>query len=366
MPSNMRSWPITGHLSDSAGNVLRNSQIVIKIITPGSSQVVATAKTDNEGYFYTPPLSNGVYYIYESGIFISQLIHRPNTNAIQCYKASSENYPASSIQSFNYLRTLSPSSIQKFKLYLQIESDDVDTSVYGNSYPIYDVNLYDISESWSSDLHWMSSFFNFGTDSRITTTRFDVEYFAPITSVDKTYKRMRWAGVPGIRFYQDSNLLIPLDFFSMVPTLPRFVQRPTSGDLSGVTVYGDPVANQLRIQGSIQMNQNYELFYNALSYGDLVKMMVGTTSISQAAWYGILVDRGSGVLTFEKWLSSRISNASPAGGWNVYKLFQYDGMFQGISSIDSLIPERFTVTENTESQNSLSELYNYSGSSSLS
>ena len=61
MASNLRSKPLTGHITDSSGNVIRNTSIIIKD-TYGNT--VDTIPTNDEGYFVSSPLPNGVYNIF--------------------------------------------------------------------------------------------------------------------------------------------------------------------------------------------------------------------------------------------------------------------------------------------------------------
>ena len=90
MSSNLRSKPIEGHVTDSAGNVLRNSQIIIKQATPSGSITMGSVQSDDDGYFQSKPLPNGLYDIYESGIVISRIVHTADRNSIQCFKPGTQ------------------------------------------------------------------------------------------------------------------------------------------------------------------------------------------------------------------------------------------------------------------------------------
>ena len=91
MPSNLRSKPIEGYVADSAGNVLRNSQILIKEAAPYGSNIRDSITSDDDGYFKSKPLPSGSYDIYESGIIVAKTIHNPDKVDIQCYKAHTDN-----------------------------------------------------------------------------------------------------------------------------------------------------------------------------------------------------------------------------------------------------------------------------------
>lgn len=220
MSSNLRAKAIQGHVADSAGNVLRNSQIIIKQSAPLGSITIDRVISDDDGYFKTSPLPNGIYDIYESGVNIARIIHTADRNAIQCFKPNRDNYDISLVEDFVTLKDLN--ELNGFKYFLQIEQEEVDVSVLGSSFPIYNFDIIGTVDP-TNELYNMADFFNFTPASRITTTRFDIEYFAPLTELSNNYKRIRWAGVPGLRLSEDSKLVVPLDYFSIVASLPKFV-----------------------------------------------------------------------------------------------------------------------------------------------
>lgn len=371
MPSNLRAKPIQGHLTDSAGNVIRNSLVTVKIMTPSGAQVVATAKANDDGYFITSPLTSGSYFIYESGILVSQIIHTAAPETIQPFKASVDNYLSVQVKSFNSL--LSTNELAKFKMFIQIESDDIETVLYGNSFQIYDVAIdYSgalVPESFS-DLYELAKFFQLSSSSRITTTRFDVEYFAPITAVEKAYKRIRWAGVPAIRFKETSKLVIPIDYFSLVPGLPKKVSHNgivfdnIPGDYVKVVEISE---THMVIQATSVDNEYFSEIYSSMAYGDIARIVthLDTNPLTSRTWYGILSDRPDPntdlKLYFELLPSSRFVSAEDINTNHlVDTISHFDGMFSGLQSMDSLIPERFTVVENVYAQDGSRELYNYS------
>ena len=72
MASNIRAKSIEGYVTDSAGNIIRNSQIIIKQSTPSDSFNIDTVSSDDSGYFASRPIQSGTYEIYESGILVSR------------------------------------------------------------------------------------------------------------------------------------------------------------------------------------------------------------------------------------------------------------------------------------------------------
>jgi uncharacterized protein YodC (DUF2158 family) len=358
MPANLRAKPIEGHITDSAGNVIRNGVVTVKINTAVSTQVVATTKSNDEGYFITTPLPCGTYLIYESGILISKIVHPAVSSAIQCCRASTEEYYSQDTGTFESLLL---GTITNFKSFIQIEPVDFDPILYGSSYPLYNSAISTDATVTHDDLYWMAKFFNLRTDSRITTTRFDVEYYAPMTSTENNYKRIRWAGIPAIRFKSDSRLVLPLDYFSIVPSLPRLSSNDgkvfESGDEVSVSLSGDNIiVSGVSTSGGVFIN-----FYNSVAYGDIIKVI----TVTPKTWYGILVSRtisgGYGQMKLYPWPSSRFTSTTLTEGEEVARMFQYDGMFQGIQYIDQVAFERFSVVENVEAQNNNTELYNYAG-----
>lgn len=368
MPSNLRSKPIEGHITDSAGNVIRNSLITIKTPTPSGNYSVDTIKSDDEGYFVSKPLPNGSYDLYESGIAVARIIHRPDIT-IQPYKADKENYFIKDIFAFSDL--LKKGQLNKFKVFLQIESNEIDVSTYGNTYPLMNFIYSSNSLGVESDLYYMSKFYNIAnqsisgesrSDGRFTTTRFDVEYFSPLTSMSTTYKRIRWAGIPAIRFKKDSKLIVPLDYFSIVATIPKFISNnELDFTTETVNLYLDESDNIIKVSGS-GTYAPYNEFFGKVFVGDIVKL----NSFSENTWYGIVLKKeiknSVNIIHFEKWKSSRFTSGSyePSSTYkNINIMYLYDGMFNGLSLIDQLTLERFYITENINYQDSNSELYSY-------
>lgn len=363
MASNLRAKPIEGHVTDSAGNVLRNSQIIVKQVNPSGSFPVDTVNSDDNGYFITKPVPSGQYDIYESGIIVAKTIHSSDKNSIQCFKAHSDNYNIENIGNFDTLA--SEGRLSNFELFIQIESSEIDTEQYGSIFPIYDFQISSetpvIIGDAERELWHLAQFFEFGVDSRITTTRFDIEYFSPLTALSNTYQRIRWAGVPAIRFSPDSKLVVPLDYFSIVPNLPRMIS-PEDSDFTvpGVSVTGS--GNNISVASSVS---TFKDAVDRMKVGDILKLIVEEVDEDPEIWYGVITSRtrppyGSYTIALEKLRSSRfLSTDLSSGVFYVSRILTYDGMFKGIADINEEVNERFTVTENIYAQDDITELYNY-------
>jgi len=371
MSSNLRSKPIEGHVTDSAGNVLRNSQIIIKQAAPSGSITMGSVMSDDDGYFQSKPLPNGLYDIYESGISIARIVHTADRNSIQCFKPAVDNYDISLIGNFVSLAEADNPILNSFKWFLQIEPEELDVSVYGSTFPIYNINISGITDV-NNEYYNMAQFFNLTVDSRITTTRFDIEYFAPLTALSNFYKRIRWAGVPGIRFNKDSKLIVPLDYFSIVASLPKITTNYLIGDSVSIVEGSAEKLVNFYATGS----NDFTNHVNNMMIGDVVKLTVkgdnvGGDPIGPFYHYGIIVhvDRASPLtVTLEKWLSSRfLTDLDLDDVYDAYieKIESFDGIFQGISDINDEINERFTLVENINAQDYIPELYNYNNQGQL-
>jgi hypothetical protein len=349
MASNLRSKPIQGYVTDSAGNILRNAQIVIKSQNPLGTVIVDSIKTDDNGYYISNPIPDGIYDVYESGIRVARISHVSDKSKIQCYKPSKENYPFRDVPIFSSLVTAR--TLNDFKFYIQIEPDFVDTFQLGNSFPLYDYDMSNMVDD-GNDISNIAKFFSLSTDSRITTTRFDVEYYSPITSVNTQYKRIRWSGVPGIRFYKNSKIVVPIDYYSITPSLPKFYIA--ASQVSGIT-FGSSSTSDIVDLSVVGNSFCVESMIPKTSIGDIIKIeMVGGV-----VWYGIVLSASDQSIALERWRSSRYLSTTDLTG-AISKVFLYDGIFQNISDINDTNNERFTVVENIYAQDDSSELYNYS------
>jgi len=359
MASNIRAKSIEGYVTDSAGNILRNSQIIIKQSTPSGSFNIEAINSDDSGYFSSKPIPSGTYEIYESGILVSRIIHTANPNSIQCFKSSQDNYNIEDIENFDVLADAK--TLNSFEYFIQIESPSVNVERYGSSFPIYN---YDISVNPtagdSNDNFWdLAQFFGLDSNSRITTTRFDIEYYAPLTALSTTYQRVRWSGVPAIRFRPDTKLVIPLDYYSIVLNHPRNIY-PTSSDIT-------PSLTTIEIASSASgyaLSKVQSDIIDVIKKGDIIKIK----NVKDAApnniefFYGIITDYGETTIELEQLRSSRFVSTTETitTGYSITRVYLYDGMFRGITSINEEVNEKFTVVENVYTQDNAIELYNYS------
>jgi hypothetical protein len=353
LSSNLRAAPIEGFICDSAGNIIRNATITIRDNAPGGSNVIDTIFSDDNGYFISNPLKNGIYDIYESGVKTSRTIHIPSMNNFQCWAATPDNIP-DNLPSYIQMDASSENDINKYRYYIQIENDDVDIQHFGHIFPIYDVNINSLSNT-----NWSKFYFFHGmtSDSRITTTRFDVEFFNPLTIYSNSYKRTRWVGVPAIRFSATSKLVIPLDFYSI------HLNRLNSHTIFGLNI-NYSVNVDLETVTIIDTNNNDDGFIalaNALVIGDIVKLKFTTNQV----FYGIFTSGTVNTLIFKKIRNSNyisidmqtLQNSQNTA--HVATVDKYDGFFNGITNIGVSINEKFTIVENIYAQDIDDELYNY-------
>lgn len=366
MPSNLRSKPIEGHVTDSAGNVLRNSEITIKSATPTGVFPMDTVHADDDGYFRSKPLPSGQYDIYESGIRVAKTIHVANQNPVQCFRAHTDNYDASGIG--NFLGLAEAHTLQEFYWFLQIEPDIVDVPVYGSSFPIYERDIKtDPGGSADNTLYNLAEFLGLSANSRITTTRFDIEYYAPITVLASQYRRVRWSGVPAIRFFPDSKLVVPLDLYSVTPNLPKLIAPVTSDFPDADILFTEDPSNVASVTDDTGNNDDFETFLGLLTIGDIVKVVLqekGEGVNTQKAWYGV-VNSTNNLLVAEEWKSSRFPSdvrSIPDTDYFVARMEAFDGLFNGITNINEEVNERFTVVENVSAQDNSTELYTYNNS----
>lgn len=361
MSSNLRAKPIEGNVTDSAGNVLRDAVIVIKEVTPRGSNTIDSTKSDDEGYFITKPIQTGIYDVYESGILVARQIHAPNQHIVQAYAAADTNTP-DNLMPFHQASYDSQYDINKYRYYLQIEPESTDIKTYGHTYPIYDPNIIE------DDLVDVVAFHELGEGvdaiTRLTNTRFDIEYFAPLTEVATEYRKVRWVGVPAIRFNEDARLVVPLDYYSV------HLREP----ISKYTLSGSNVTARTGSYGSDEVVEIFddlesEEFVNLteqLNKGDILKVSFSEAGVT---FYGIYVDfyyEGSPssykVLRFKKWKSSNFISSvlTNDSTYAVTEASRYNAMFSGLANITVSANEKFSVTENTVAQNGIGELYNYS------
>ena len=371
MSSNLRAAPIEAFVTDSAGNIIRNAAITIRDNAPGGSNIIDSVTSDDSGYFITSPLKNGVYDIYESGVKTSRTIHTPSLHNNQVWLATADNIP-DNLPSFLQMDETVENDINKFRYYIQIENDNVDIQRYGHIFPIYDKDLTSIHDGWGSFV----DFHNLKSDSRVTTTRFDVEFFNPITSSDTLYRRIRWVGIPAISFSIGSKLVLPLDYYSM-----KLNRLNKDSEFSGENVlFQANDSLDLITVYSPTLDAEFIKLLDTITVGDVVKFsfntIVSPTTPPPAEvfqFYGIFVKESSEyldnqdnrglvfkVLRNSNYISTEIGHLKD----NQDNLFvtegrRYDGFFNGITNIGVSINEKFTAVENIYAQGVDGELYNY-------
>ena len=362
MLSNLRSLPIEGHITDSAGNVLRNAQVIIKQQTPLGSSIIDTIKADDSGYFISSPIPNGSYDIYESGIKISRIIHDTCNQGIQCFQANRENYNPSIVGNFSELA--SAYNLNSYKSFIQIEPSNLNTAQLGNIFPLYEKDISfdpEVGSTLKNEIYEITKFFKLTTDSRITISRFDIEYFLPLTATSTIYKRIKWAGLPGIRFYKDSKLVLPLDYFSIVANNPKTITPADNGFSSGVITSAIDFNLGTGYIADTVSSGELTTLTETLFVGDILKIRYKKDT-SFFVWYGVVVGvdySDKKIIYLEKWKSDRfVSTVSDTTSY-INKIFAFDGMISNLMDINQEVNQLFTVTENFSAQNGESELYTY-------
>ncbi len=350
MASNLRAKSISGHVTDGAGNVIRNSQITIRSLTPTGDVVVDSVVTNDDGYFSSSPLPSGEYVIYDSGVMVSTTIHIADASAIPAYGTDIKD---TGVATGDFDSLVESGDINSFTTYIQIEPSSTNTVRYGSTFPIYDVDLKSLT---IGDYFNMADFLNMSSDSRITTTRFDIEYYSPITEASKQYRRIRWSGVPAIRYSGESRLVVPLDYYSIVPTLPKRVVG--SSDASGQSQF-----EILSVTGTSDTIVVTSPGSSIARKGDIVKLEFPIDEIGTLSyWYGINIGVSGSIMTLKRWRSSRVADIMDMNvqdGQKYVKLYVYDGMFSGLSIVKDTANEYITVVENVHAQDAIEETYKY-------
>lgn len=337
MATNLRSRPIEGYITDSAGSVLRNVDVVIKEDAPFSgSIVIASAKSDDDGYFITTPIRNGVYDIYESGVRIIRQYHSTNPTLIQCYKPNSNNIPTDIVPFVNFVGASAAGDINDYRYYLQIEPETIDVSSYGHTFPLWETNS--IIGTDFENIGEIHS--GFGASSKLTHSRFDVEFIIADS------KRIRWSGVPGVSFGDEQKIVLPLDYMSITPNHHHYYEAGIAGSISNITA------------------DNYEVTLStaavtAIAEGDIVKLTMNDSPVP-FIFYGIVYRKFSSTVVYvTKWKSTN-GMSNDLVSTTVDKCHVYNGFSANIESLNETVKERFSVQENLYAQNSITELYSYS------
>ena len=234
----VRSKPITGYVLDSAGNVIRYGVVEIK---NKHGVLIDTVNCDSSGYFETRPLPTGDYYVFNNSVLVSDVLHRPD-NTIECFRSLDTEKP-----------NFTNDDLTKYITYIQIEPNTRNVKVDGSLFPIYDMQFKDSQVQEFSDF---ADKYGMTEESRITSTRFDVEYYT-------NGKLLRFTNIPAIRYTNTSRLVIPLDYSSISRRLPillsgsQVTEVSTTdavivlGNISGTVKRGDIVMIQGQAEGDI-------------------------------------------------------------------------------------------------------------------
>lgn len=370
MPINLRGLPIQGILADAAGNIIRNATVTIKEDAPNGTFVVDSATSDNNGYFITAPIKNGTYDIYESGAKIMRVYHSAQPTQLQPFSPSSVNVPASLATFASY--AVAPGSgddINKFKIYLQMEPEsNNDVPRYGNAFPLWNVNP---SNGLSG--HPFEKMKNVHTGingaSLLTHTRFDVEYYTPMTRgvSMSSHRRLRWRGIPGLIFQTMGKIVLGLDYYGIIPKNSGLKINTTDGGGTAVVNASrntvDASSKTMKLDISSTLDPNVSSFLASLGVGDIVMVKFANGKMFWGIYY---YQEISGVPTNHvqlniKWWASSNNSHSVQGVQScldidlassaVQSMTVYQGMYNGIEALNQSVGERFFVVENVEAQN---------------
>jgi hypothetical protein len=365
MATNLRSRPIEGYITDNAGNVLRNTDVIIKEDSPSASYLVDTARSDDDGYFITKPIKNGLYDVYESGIRIYRIYHSTQPTSLQCYAPGVNNIPTGLPQFADYVNAAIPTlDINNFRTYIQIEPETLDIPLYGHQFPIWNIDpTVDLVGHPFEHLNAIHPEITTSNESKLTHTRFDIEFFLPLFSQNPVHRRIRWAGVPGIMIYKDAKLVLPLDYYSMIP---NHVSAYTNTNITWNVYNAD---NSL-----IEINGVSNTFYDAVSVGNILEVKFTSVTPVYRAWFILYYKASTGSKLYGRlWKSANTSHTIQGitdlsdivyTAGNVTKITSYQGVFSGIQNITQSTSEYFTVTENNYAQDQVTR-YNSVGSEIL-
>lgn len=361
MATNLRSRPIEGYITDNAGNILRNADVVIKEDTPNSSVVVDSVKSDDDGYFISRPIKNGVYDVYESGVRVFRQYHSANPTLIQCYNPGINNVPTGTRPFADYIGSADVAyDINQYRYYIQVEPEAIDISTYGHIFPVWNIDPQtDLGGHEFQKITTIHPELTTSNISRLTHTRFDIEFFAPLYSQNSTHRKIRWSGVPGAIFYEDSRIVIPLDYYSIIRN--HYLHNINVSNTTWNVWGGDQERLVINLPvGSI------DDAYEDLVDGDILELTVAgglkiwciiyhktTTQIWGRIWKSSnsgMAAQGTPDLSYVK---ARVSNM------NISNVKMFQGMFSGLSNLTSSVGEFFSVQENQAAQNMCGEAYSY-------
>lgn len=362
MPTNLRARPIEGYITDNAGNILRNVDVIIKEDTPNSTNVIDVVQSDDDGYFVSKPIKNGVYDVYESGVRVYRIYHSADPTQISSFQPGTDNIPMDLFAFSTCTGSAVPTNdINFYRQYVQIEPETLDIAVYGHSFPLWNIDpasATSMSGHKFEHINLVHTSISTSNSSKLTHSRFDAEYFYPLYAQNSTHRRIRWAGVPGIQMYNQSKIVLPLDYFSIVPN-QHYYQKPSATGITSVLSSGDTSNNTLELTTTIAET------YSIVSLGDIVKITIaGSGGGASGTVYGIVIYKNSNVIYIKRWASDYASNPADfslytAGTVSSYTVYQ--GMYAGMEALSQSTGERIYVQENLMAQNAIEELYSYEG-----
>ena len=327
MSTNLRSDKVSGYLIDGAGNIMRNTKVTVRIKSGVGDNVVSEVYTDDSGAFTTDPLPNGKYYVYESGVLASIIVHTPDKNSIQCYAVEDGNAPSVN----DLLATDDPND---FVAFVQIEPTDLNVARYGNSFPLSNLT---VGEDNQSNVQNLKALLSLDDNSKLSLTKFDVEYYNPIVSDISSYKRVRCSGVTAFSYSGSSRLVVPMTYRNIVANNPRQT-------ITGTVTIGD---NSIGIAGI------------DATIGDIIRVKKASDAMD---YYGIVtsIESTNNIYTTTKWVSGYKEFEIPTSKEYVDSDVEvYDGLFSGLNSLGSDTNTLITVTENVSAQNQFEDLCRY-------
>lgn len=355
---NLRAKPISGYVTDSAGNVVRSTKVTVKQAT-GSSQyrVVAAAKTESSGWFETIPLKPGTYDIFESGVMTMRVIHSFDNGCIPCFKPSTKSMVKTySMDQYGVTdETPKTPSINAYMLSVQIEGDDIDASNNGHAFPMYS----GVSLDRFNALHP-----NMGTPTSITASRFGVEYYYPNVK-NTTYRYARWHGLHGACYGTApkadapaiSPVVIPLTYDTLCvdADMPIFY-APSTGGADIITVDS---TNDRRGWFSFDRWQGYDtlvplIVFGAIGKGDIVHIH---DNDNDTDYYGIIFNDiiydslsvYANRIWIELWNKQHAATDKLVTGIVDATIAIYHGFSPAMETSDDSVGDRYTVFEDMTS-----------------
>ena len=339
-----RSAPLEGYITDSAGNVLRNTTIRIKEEHPGGLVTdVESVKTDNNGYFITSPLKKGLYSVFDGGVRLSEKYHNHQfLFDIPAFAPNSKSAPS-------VLTSIPAASTVVDTLFLQIEPDDRDVDQYDHVFETFDMRSSNTPSGFQAFTGMPTNYFASGTDTArlITNRRFDVIYNDEITGA-----YVQWLGVPAIIYdnAQNSQLILPLDQYSQFPKRLKVMTKTTQANNPFTVPTG--MGNLINLAGksiaTITANsddspllqpalfQKMTALALSINIGDIVLINNSGTAIpvpSACIWTRLVsktITSSQVVLTFQDWAGRPVSTGGTVNKKSSYLIGDGSNTIAGI------------------------------------